>query len=147
MKRTVHNAIMTRKHLVKSAVDYAACAQAVTNINILFISSDVIESHRTVLDAIWNAAVAIPATQSIHCVRTVDVGIVTLGKYTRQLNPQLHILMQGPPRDSPAEEIRSLNQRPTEKTTLNPESFVAIPVPTDRDRTVRLRHYRQPTAN
>ena len=56
---------------VKSSADYAACAQAVTSIQVLYIPSDVIGCYRSTLDATWSEAIAIPATHSIHCVRTV----------------------------------------------------------------------------
>ena len=137
VKRAVHNAIMTRRYLVKSASEYAECAQAITkSIHVLYVPSDVIDSHRSDLDATWNKAISIPATQSIHCVRTIDVGEVTLGNYTKRS----HVLIQRPPehsaQHSTTPSAHSTHPQSEIANNLKHGNFVAIPLPTERGRTV-----------
>jgi hypothetical protein len=147
VKRAVHNAIMTRRYLVKSAAEYAACAQElVTGVQILHTPGQEIERLRPALDDIWTGAISIPATHSVHCVRTVDVGQVTLAKYTQQPAPQSHVLIQPP--SLPISEIVPTAVLTPEAVTssvasarvaaadIKPGSYVAIPVPTDRGRSI-----------
>ena len=119
---------MSRRYLVKSAADYAACVKHLTTIKILYVPNMEIERRRTELDAIWGSAIAFPGTHRVHCVRTVDPGIVTLSNYSVQPSPELHVLVQQ------VSSVTGISE--DQPASVKPGSYVTIPIPTERGRSI-----------
>ena len=100
VKRAVHSMFgewddCKELNLVKSAEQYAECANQHTNIEVLYIPTELIEARKPALDAVWSGATAIPAMHSVHCVRTTGFGQVLVAKYSQQQGTQ-HTLVQQP---------------------------------------------------
>lgn len=85
VKRAVYSAMKTRRAHVGSAEDYANVAKDFTkSTDILYVSNEDIEQRKPELDALWESVTAVPNTQSVHCVRTVEKGKVLVSAYSDQ---------------------------------------------------------------
>lgn len=95
VKRAVFSAIMTRRHHVTNAEEYAECAKKVMkNVTILYVPNEDIQAKKPELDAIWNSVTAVPGTQRVHCVRTIEPGKVSVSRYSQQPGTE-HTLLAG----------------------------------------------------
>jgi len=63
----------------------AECARSlIQSITILYVPNATIIAKTPQLDELWGAAVAVPGTHGVHCVRTLGLGQVMVAKYSEQ---------------------------------------------------------------
>ena len=98
------------------------------DLHILYICSQQIEARRPDLEAIWSTASTIPATLSVHSVRTVDFGHVLVSKYTKQPGTP-HTLIHQPTSIRPV-AVQPVVDKPVAE--IRSGSYVALPVATER---------------
>ena len=93
LKRAVWNAIKSRCYRVTTPIEYADCARRVTtNIIIIFIPSAEIDAKRPELATMWENVVPVPATQSVHCVRVLAYGRITVSPYSQKSGVEHYLL-------------------------------------------------------
>lgn len=93
IKRTVFSAMKTRRAHVGSAEEYAQVASDFTQATtVMYVSQQDIDEKRPELSALWDSAITVPNTQSVHCVRTVEKGRVTVSSFSDQPGKD-HILL------------------------------------------------------
>ena len=93
VKRAVHSAIMTRQYHVQNAQQYAECAQAVTEATtVIYIPSKTIENNKSQLDQTWKDVAAVPAIQSVHCIRTLTPGRVSVSSHSQKEGTEFQLL-------------------------------------------------------
>lgn len=66
VKRVVQTAILTRRAEPTDAKTFASCAELLTNINIIYVSKDKVESSKQNLNVLWADILALPSTHNIH---------------------------------------------------------------------------------
>ena len=140
VKRAVHNAIMTRRHLVKSAADYMLHAprqwpvykSCMSPVRRLSAVAQTLMPH-----GVEPLPFQPPRVSTVCALYRVDVGQVTLTKYTQQPAPQSHVLIQQP-LASILEAVQSATPAhvgtPVVSADLKPGIYMAIPIPTDLQR-------------
>jgi len=117
---------MSRKHHVRNAQDYAECARAVTqSINILYVDSAVIESRKAELDQMWDRVISVKGTQGMHCIRTVEYGVVSASPYSEKEGEVYYLLPESVPQNPPTD---STTDTPTGSSTASDQDSAEITI-------------------
>ena len=74
VKRQVWNAVRSRKALVNDALSFCSTAKQVSNVNVVHISNDIVDSANSKLDTsrLFDDAPAIKGIKTFHCVQVKD---------------------------------------------------------------------------
>lgn len=79
VKRTVWNAVRTRKFVVTDAREFAECARLKTkNVNIIFVPKEEIETCKTMLNERWESVKTIQGTHSLHFFKPVSQYVLSV---------------------------------------------------------------------
>lgn len=95
IKHLVWNNIKSRKITIQDAKEFAAAAQNLVKTTIIFVDKSEIESCVLDLDLRFKDILPIPDTHKMHCVRTLQKGIVEISKTSKKRGTTFHFKVSG----------------------------------------------------
>lgn len=128
VKRTVFSGVKSRRYHITNAEEYASCAkELLKSTTILHVSSAEINDMKPELDKLWGAAITVPGTHNVHCVRTISHGVVSVSNYSRQVG-STHCLLPQAAIDTQDTTFKPENN-PSDETPIPDETPIADETP------------------
>lgn len=121
VKRSVCTAIKTRKYHITTASDYATCArQVLDKIKVLYVSADEINTLKEPLNDRWKNIRSLPGTHDVHCIRSLESGVIEYSMTSDQPGKQFHLLQHTMTivDDLPATELTATNECATDNKSM-----------------------------